>query len=287
MENSDTTNAEAPRAARSRLEPLFDIDTWGVNVPDAEAAVSAIFGQLELGSTFLVCTLNLDHLVKLRCDREFRKAYSQAAIVTADGFPIVLAGRMQGVSVVRTPGADLIEPLCEEAATRKIPVFLLGSSPGALFRSARVLHARYGGLDIRGVASPPAEFAIGSRASDELVAQIKASGARICFVALGAPKQELFATYAMEKVEGVCFLGIGGGLDFIAQVQRRAPVLVRRLNLEWLWRLLSDPGRLGMRYARCALLFFELAPHLIWKRVGWHGKSPSAIGPEPRPWLSE
>ena len=246
---------------------LFEVESWGVNIPDMDRAVAAILERLARPAPFLVCTLNLDHLVKLRRDEAFRAAYAQAEIVTADGFPIVIAGRWQGAAVTRTTGADLIDPLCREAARRGVPVFLFGSTPEVLFRSARTLHGRYPGLDIRGVASPPGGFRPDSPEADAVIEQLDASGARLCFVALGAPKQELFAAYAMRRLSGVGFIGVGGGLDFIARVQRRAPLLVQKLNLEWFWRLLSDPRRMARRYWECGLLFLEIAPRLALRRT--------------------
>ena len=86
-----------------------------------------------------------------------------------------------------------------------------------------------------------------------------ASGAGICFIALGAPKQELFAHAAVERQTGVMFICIGAALDFISTEVVRAPGWMQRSGLEWVWRLIGDPRRLGARYAQCALLFGGLA----------------------------
>jgi exopolysaccharide biosynthesis WecB/TagA/CpsF family protein len=109
-------------------------------------------------------------------------------------------------------------------------------------------------LRIAGVASPSAGFEPGSQSAVAYAHQIAASGAKICFVALGAPKQELFATTALAEAPGVAFVCIGAGLDFLAGVQSRAPRWVRALAAEWLWRLLSNPWRLGRRYLACLMV---------------------------------
>lgn len=103
-------------------------------------------------------------------------------------------------------------------------------------------------------------------AADEAIAALAASRARICFLALGAPKQEIFATYARTKLPQVGFVSIGAGLDFIAGTQRRAPVWVRRMAAEWLWRLLNDPGRLTGRYAACLAALPGLASKAVRMR---------------------
>jgi exopolysaccharide biosynthesis WecB/TagA/CpsF family protein len=105
-----------------------------------------------------------------------------------------------------------------------------------------------------GVASPSAGFEPASQSAVAYAHQIAASGAKICFVALGAPKQELFAAAALAEAPGVAFVCIGAGLDFLAGVQARAPRWVRAVGAEWLWRLLSNPWRLGRRYLACLMV---------------------------------
>ena len=88
--------------------------------------------------------------------------------------------------------------------------------------------------------------------------RVARSGARICFVALGAPKQELFADRMARTNDGVTYVCVGAALDFLSGQQRRAPILFQRTGSEWAYRLLTNPKRMGMRYARCALLYARL-----------------------------
>jgi exopolysaccharide biosynthesis WecB/TagA/CpsF family protein len=97
-----------------------------------------------------------------------------------------------------------------------------------------------------------------SQAALEAGYRIAGSGARLCFVALGAPKQELFADRMTRNVGGVGFVCIGAALDFISGEQVRAPALFQRAGLEWAYRLLSNPSRMWARYARCAALYLRL-----------------------------
>ena len=96
----------------------FNVDGISVDTFKLPEASRRICDEIEGGSSFSVYTINLDHVVKLRSSAAFRKAYEKARIVLADGFPIVLAGRLQGRDVERTPGSDLIDPLCDEAGRR-------------------------------------------------------------------------------------------------------------------------------------------------------------------------
>jgi exopolysaccharide biosynthesis WecB/TagA/CpsF family protein len=198
-----------------------------------------------------VFTLNLDHVVKLRKNASFREAYSRAGLITADGFPIVLACRLQGKRVSRVAGADLIAPIATEAARSGKSIYLFGSSAQVLNNASRVLRERNAGLTIAGVSSPPQGFDPASEYARYCIEAIGDSGADLCFVALGAPKQELFADRGKSLLPNTSFICIGAGLDFVAGAQVRAPDWMQHWNLEWLWRAAGDPRRLLYRYLLC------------------------------------
>lgn len=200
-----------------------------------------------------VFTLNLDHVVKLRNDAAFRGAYRRAGFITADGFPIVLACRLQGKHASRVAGSDLINPICATAARSGKSVHLFGSSSQVLDTASRLLQAQHPGLTIAGVLAPPQGFNPTSEDARRCVDAIGKSEASICFVALGAPKQELFADYAKGLLPNTSFVCIGAGLDFIAGNQVRAPDWMQRWGMEWFWRAASDPGRLAYRYLLCLI----------------------------------
>lgn len=244
---------------------LFEIDGQVITTRNLAESVVAITRRLGEMRSFLVCTLNLDHLVKLRADSRFRAAYAKAEIVMPDGFPIVAFARMEGVSLERATGSDLIKPLCREAAALGYPIYLFGSTFETLCAAGRKLSAALPGLQVAGVYAPSGNFEINSAEADEAIDVIGRSGARICLVALGAPRQELFSARAVDETMGVAFLGIGASLDFIAGTQTRCPQIFRKLNLEWAWRAASNPRRLLPRYAACAALFAELYARYAWR----------------------
>jgi len=198
-----------------------------------------------------VFTLNLDHWFNRREDKIFRRAYRRAGLVTADGFPIVLACRLQGKRASRVAGSDLIAPISAEAARSGKSVYLFGSSLPVLTKASRLLQERNAGLTIAGVFAPPQGFDPLSEDARRCIATIGNSGADLCFVALGAPKQELFSDRGKSLLPNISFVCIGAGLDFIAGAQVRAPYWMQRWGLEWLWRAASDPQRLLYRYLLC------------------------------------
>ena len=203
---------------------------------------------------FTLATLNLDHCVKLARDPAFLEAYRAHSHVVADGNPIVWLSRRAGREVELIPGSELIDPLSALAARQDVPVALFGSTEGTLGTAATALAAYHRGLRVVARIAPPHGFDVASAAADALIADLGESGARLCFLALGAPKQERFAIRAAAALPSCGFVSIGAGLDFIAGTQTRAPRVVRRLKMEWLWRMALNPRRLTARYAACAAI---------------------------------
>ena len=213
------------------------------------ALLTDLQARLAARSGFTVATLNLDHVVKLRKDHAFRKAYGIHTHVSADGWPIVALSRLSGHPVELVTGSDLVGPLLSMVAKSGIPVAFLGSTPEVLSVAAERLKAQHDGLQVIAKIAPPMGFDPQGPQADALVAELEASGAQLCLLALGAPKQEMFAAFAAEKLPHMGFISIGAGLDFVAGTQRRAPKPMRALKMEWLWRLMSNPRRLAGRYA--------------------------------------
>ena len=240
-------------------ETIATIDQWPVNVAHMDQAVNCAVDAAKKGIGFCLFTLNLDHLVKLRYNSSFRKAYHSAELITADGAPLAALGRRQNRMLERTAGADIVYPLAEAAAERGLPIYLFGASSDVLARAGRSLSQTTSKpLSVAGTASPRQGFDVGGAEADAAIDAIAASGARLCFVALGAPKQELFAARAREKGVKVGFVAIGAALDFIAGQQSRAPRFMQDHGLEWLWRWSTNPVRLTRRYLSCIWLLGDL-----------------------------
>ncbi|HET7850695.1 MAG TPA: WecB/TagA/CpsF family glycosyltransferase [Pseudolabrys sp.] len=226
-------------------------------------AVSAPVADAKRGCGFCLFTINLDHCAKLRSNPQFQDAYRCARYVTADGFPIALLGRLHGFPVRRTTGADLLTPLCAQAACHRLPVFLLGPSTEVLRRVRAQLSERMPRLQVVDSYAPGPNFDPHALDADLAIQRIRRSGARLCFIALGAPRQEIFAARCHAQMPEIGFICVGAALDFLAGNQTRAPRFFRDHGLEWLWRLLSDPRRLALRYLRCAAIFPRLAAEVI------------------------
>lgn len=225
-----------------------------VNLPDEAAALAAVEARLASGEGFALATLNLDHLVKLRSDPAFREAYARQDLVTADGNPVVWLGRLAGQDLSLVPGSDLVRPLLRLARRLGVPVGFLGSTEESLKAAARELGAEIPGLDLRARVAPPMGFDPEGAEAMAILDDMAARGVRLVLLALGAPKQERLAAMGRRRHPHLGFVSVGAGLDFIAGSQHRAPKILRRFALEWLWRMALSPRRLAGRYARCALI---------------------------------
>jgi exopolysaccharide biosynthesis WecB/TagA/CpsF family protein len=223
-----------------------------VNVDSQDDLLQDIEERLKCGTGFAVATLNLDHVVKLHKHVAFQDAYMHHTHVTADGKPVVWLTRLAGGRVDLVTGSDLIDPVAALAARLGVGVALIGTTEASLQRASDELARRYPGFTAVTRISPANGFDPVGPVADNVIREIGRSGARLCFISLGAPKQEVFAARARAALPDVGFLSVGAGIDFISGAQRRAPLLARRFAVEWLWRLVLEPGRLASRYAACA-----------------------------------
>lgn len=214
---------------------------------------------LEQGLGGFVTTPNADHYYRLHSDARFREVYQRALLILADGMPVLWAARLLGTPLrAKLSGSDLVYWLSEHAAKKGYPVYLFGGEEGIAETAGERLAEMYPGFEVAGCASPPFGFHEFPDQCRSAVAAIEESGARICFVALGAPKQEFFCADYTDPNRPIVYACIGAGLDFVAGTRKRAPRLMQRAGLEWLWRLIEEPGRLWRRYLLEDPLFFYL-----------------------------
>lgn len=232
----------------------FGAEVIRVNLPDRAALLEAVKTRLAAGAGFALATLNLDHLVKLGRSVAFQRAYAAQDFVVADGNPIVWLSRMAGQKIALVPGSELVVPLCALAADLGIAVVFVGSTEAALAGAKANLTAQIAGLKVVQMVAPPMGFDPDGADAKALLDGLAELGPALCFLALGAPKQEILAARGRSLAPQIGFVSVGAGLDFLAGHQRRAPKWVQAVAMEWLWRALSAPRRLIPRYAACAAI---------------------------------
>lgn len=221
----------------------------GIDALTERGCVDHLMRELSAGRGGWVVTPNLDHLRRADTDGEFRRMLGEADVVVADGMPLIWASRLQGTPLPeRVAGSSLVWSVAEASAKAGRSLYLLGGDPGVAQRAAAVLTGRYPGLKIVGTDCPEVGFDKKPGRIDEVMQKVLESGPDIVYVGLGSPKQERLIRQARVGLPHVWWMGVGISLSFIAGDVRRAPGWVQKLGLEWVHRLLQEPGRLAKRY---------------------------------------
>jgi N-acetylglucosaminyldiphosphoundecaprenol N-acetyl-beta-D-mannosaminyltransferase len=225
------------------------VDLAGVLVDqvDLEGAVERIRHFADSGTAHHIVTVNLDFLRIAQDNDKFRATINDADLAVADGMPLVWASRLMEERIPeRVTGVELVERCCRLAAERGQVVFLLGAAPGVAAAAAGKLRERIPTLQTYAY-SPP--FGALSEEDDacivELIREVKPT---YLFVALGAPRQDLWIRDHQQELQIPVAMGVGCVFDLFAGVTRRAPSWMRRGGLEWSYRLVREPGRLWRRY---------------------------------------
>ena len=220
--------------------------------------VAHVFDALAAGRGGWIVTVNVDHMQRFRADPSTGELHHGADLVVADGMPLLWAARLQGTPLPeRIAGSDLIWLLAQRASDEGRSLYLMGGEPGAAEGAAAELRARWPKLRIAGMSSPR----VSAQPLPEEVAAIGAELDRarpdLVYVALGAPKQERLIEALRRGRSAIWWMGVGISLSFAAGQIERAPLWMQRVGLEWLHRMLQEPGRLMRRY------FLDDLPYLV------------------------
>ena len=240
----------------------------GVDVLDPTSAADQIERWIGTRTPVYVSVANVHTVMETRWNREFAEAQRNANMVTPDGVPLVWFGRLSGFSDIRRVyGPDLMLELCRRSVDSGARHFCYGSTPEVLDRLVARLRTLYPGLRIAGTHSPPFR-PLTDEETAAVIDKINRSGADILWVGLGAPKQEQWMAEIRPRLQTPVMVGVGAAFDFIAGTKPQAPPIVRRLGLEWLFRLLSEPGRLWKRYLSTNPAFLWLAARELLRGRG-------------------
>ncbi|MED4841406.1 WecB/TagA/CpsF family glycosyltransferase [Weizmannia sp. CD-2023] len=206
-----------------------------------------------------VVTPNVDHLVKLRKDKEFQRIYENASLVLADGMPLIWASKLLKQPLKeKVSGSDLFPLICEKASHKNMKLFFLGGEEGVAHKAALVLKKKYPNINIVGIYSPPFGFEKSESENRKIINMINKAEPDLLFVGLGAPKQEKWIYKYMGDFNVPVSLAIGASFDFVAGTKKRAPKWMQKSGLEWLWRFCLEPKRLAKRYFVDGFQFFNL-----------------------------
>jgi N-acetylglucosaminyldiphosphoundecaprenol N-acetyl-beta-D-mannosaminyltransferase len=231
----------------------------GVTVHDVsfDRTVAMIIEWARAGSGGYVTTPNVDHLVRAARDPEFRKLMMGARLRVPDGMGLIYGARLAGTPFRgRVTGRLLPEAIVQASAPDTPPIAIVGGRDDAPDRAAERLREQ-GGTVVAAV-SPEMGFEIGGPVDDAAIATLKQADPRIILVGFGAPKQERWmARHAADFPQAV-MLGIGQAIDVLGGRVPAAPSWMTRVGLEWAFRMLRDPRRIGRR------VFVDDPPFFWW-----------------------
>jgi N-acetylglucosaminyldiphosphoundecaprenol N-acetyl-beta-D-mannosaminyltransferase len=194
-----------------------------------------------------ICVANVHMLIEAYDDSFFANCVNNADIVTPDGMPLAKSLRvLYGLNQDRVAGMDLLPDLLHLAENEKLPVYFYGGTTELQEKTKIYIGKKFPHLVCKGFDSPPFR-ALTEQERKNTVDNINSSGAKIVFVALGCPKQEKWMSEHSNFIN-VCLIGIGGALPVLIGDQKRAPVWMQKMSLEWLYRFILEPRRLFKRY---------------------------------------
>ena len=220
-----------------------------------DQAVEELEHYIEAGQPRYISVVNVAKIVKMQSDKALDESVKSASLIGADGVPLVWASRLLGDPLPgRVNGTDLMYRLLEKAAEKSYRVFFFGAREEILQNVLSRVRKDYPGAQIagwrNGYFTPEDE--------SEIVKQIRDSRADILFIAFGTPKKEIWVGKYLQAMNVPVVHGVGGSFDVFAGLIPRAPVWMQKWGLEWLFRLLQEPGRMWKRYLVTNSVFVAL-----------------------------
>jgi len=233
---------------------------------DLSKAVTALERWRVEGRREYVCLISVHGLVVAQRDPVIRACLNRSSLAAEDGMPLVWWSRLAGFPQARRVcGSDLLDETCAFGVSRNYRHFFYGASPEVLELLVERLRRRHPGLIVAGYRSPPFRRLTAAEDADDIAA-INATRPDFVWVGLGMPKQEKWIVGHVGKIEATALLGVGAAFDFLAGTKPRAPIWMQRSGLEWLFRLMTEPRRLGHRYLIDNALFVGYA---LGQVAGW------------------
>lgn len=241
---------DRPMRAPGEPPPVVNVLGVGVSAINMAIAVAVIEDWIARRERHYVTITGVHGIMESQHDEEIRAIHNRAGLVAPDGMPMVWLGWLKGrAHVDRVYGPDLMLALCRRSRQGGYRHFFYGGKEGVAEQLRDRLVARYPFLNVVGTYTPPFRPLTAEEDAD-VVARINASAADIVWVGLSTPKQERWMAAHLGRVQAAAMIGVGAAFDFHAGLMPQAPHWMQRAGLEWLFRTVCEPRRLGARYLK-------------------------------------
>lgn len=211
-------------------------------------AVDLVEHSIAIGNRGYVCVTGVHGVMEAQRDPRLRHALNEAFINTPDGMPMSWIGHLQGFREMdRVFGPEFMTAICQLSVERNYRNFLYGGKPGVAEELRQVLLNKFPGLQIVGTYTPPFRD-LAAEEENRLITQVQESRPHIIWVGLSTPKQERFMAQYIDKLQVPLLVGVGAAFDYHTGRIRDCAPWIKRAGLQWLHRLMQDPGRLWRRY---------------------------------------
>lgn len=211
-----------------------------IDVVTMKEAVTTVKQFVLQKKPHLIVTPNAEMIMMANKDKQLAHIINKADLVIPDGAGVVWAARYQGnLMPERVAGYDLVQCLLREAVNEKYRIYLFGGAPGVADKARKIAEDRFPGVKIVGTRNG----FFNKQEEAEILNEIKTCQPDILLVALGVPRQEKWLDEYKDELRVPAAIGVGGTFDVMAGLVQRAPLWMQRSNLEWLFRLLSEPKR--------------------------------------------
>ncbi|GHB93950.1 WecB/TagA/CpsF family glycosyltransferase [Cerasicoccus arenae] len=249
-----------------KLLPRFDVLGVEISALDLATASRLIIQAANEKRKSYVTFTGVHGVVESQDDPELRCILNESFLTGADGMPLVWLGKRQaGPHVGRVYGPDAMLAICAETAATGQRHFLYGGGEGVAIDLAEKLQARFPALNVVGTFTPPFR-PLNAEEEQALIEQVGAVKPDFFWVGISTPKQEKFMAEWLSRLDATVMLGVGAAFDFHSGRKPQAPCWMQRSGLEWLYRMITEPRRLGGRYLRNNTRFLWLLARQILTR---------------------
>jgi N-acetylglucosaminyldiphosphoundecaprenol N-acetyl-beta-D-mannosaminyltransferase len=243
----------------------YDVLGVPVSEVDLDAATSLILQWSNDRRGRVVCIRDVHGVMRAQEDDHLMQIHREAALVTPDGMPIVVLGKLQGRNVSRVCGPDLLPQVIDKGRATGLSHYFFGGGEGIAKDLVEAMRGRFPGVNIVGWETPPFR-PLSEQENSSILERIQQSGADVVWVGLGTPKQEYWM-HRMAALSSATFIGVGAAFDFHTGKVSRAPKWMQAAMLEWLYRFAAEPRRLWRRYLVLAPKFaFQVVAQGITRR---------------------